>query len=129
MLEVTAIYCSYCGLPKEEIIKPMIRSGDYEDTVLTGQLEMDSFSTLKDFADDETTPARQAQSNKVKITLTLLFLDANGNEVAGRIPGVYSLDSFGAYVDEVLAKGLENIRKEEIGVKGQLLLTLVFSIL
>ena len=129
MLEVTAIYCSYCGLPKEEIIKPMIRSGDYEDTVLTGQLEMDGFSTLKDFADDETTPARQAQSNKVKITLTLLFLDANGNEVAGRIPGVYSLDFFSAYVDEVLAKGLENIRKEEIGVKGQLLLTLVFSIL
>jgi len=42
---------------------------------------------------------------------------------------VYSLDFFGAYVDEVLAKGLENIRKEEIGVKGQLLLTLVFSIL
>jgi len=39
--------------------------------VLIGQLEMDSFSTLKDFADDETTPARQAQSNKVKITLTL----------------------------------------------------------
>jgi thioredoxin-related protein len=111
MLEVNASYCSYCGLLEEEIIKPMIRSGDYKNTVLIRQLQMDSLHTVKDFAGNETTPAMLAQSYKVKITPTLLFLDANGNEVAERILGVYSLDFFGAYVDEALAKGLKTIRK------------------
>jgi len=111
MLEVSASYCSYCGLLEEEIIKPMIRSGDYKNTVLIRQLEMDSFTTIKDFVGNETTAASLAQSYKVKITPTLLFLDANGKEVTERIPGVYSLDFFGAYVDEALAKGLETIRK------------------
>jgi thioredoxin-related protein len=111
MLEVTASYCSYCGLLEEEIIKPMKRSGDYEQTVLIRQLAIDSFYTVKDFADNETTPASLAQKYKVKITPTLLFLDANGNEVAERILGVYSLDFYGAYVDAALATGLKVIRE------------------
>jgi thioredoxin-related protein len=111
MLEVTASYCSYCDLLNEEIIKPMIRSGDYKNSVLIRQLALDSSRTIKDFAGNETTPARLAQYYKVRITPTLLFLDANGNEVSKRIPGVYSLDFFGAYVDEALAKGLAVIRK------------------
>lgn len=113
MLEVTASYCSYCGLLEEEIIKPMMRSGDYKETVLIRQLAMDGFSTVKDFAGDATTPARLAQQYKIKITPTLLFLDADGNEVAGRILGVYSLDFFGAYVDAALAKGLQSIRENQ----------------
>lgn len=111
LLEITASYCSYCALLEEEIIKPMLRSGDYEKTVLIRQLEMDSFYPVKDFAGNDTTPAELARKLKVKLTPTLLFLDADGNEVAERILGVYSLDFFGFYVDEALAKGLKRIRK------------------
>lgn len=111
LLEVTASYCSYCALLEEEIIKPMLRSGDYKKTVLIRQLEMDSFYPVKDFAGNDTTLAELAIKYKVKLTPTLLFLDANGNEVAERILGVYSLDFFGFYVDEALTKGLKRIRK------------------
>jgi thioredoxin-related protein len=90
----------------------MIRSGDYKNTVLIRQLAMDSNATIKDFAGEETTPARLAQSYKIKLTPTLLFLDADGNEVADRIRGVYSLDFFGWYVDQALAKGLRAIRNK-----------------
>jgi thioredoxin-related protein len=112
MLEVSASYCSFCRLLEEEIIKPMIRSGDYKNTVLIRQLAMDSNATIKDFAGEETTPARLAQIYKIKLTPTLLFLDADGNEVADRIRGVYSLDFFGWYVDQALAKGLRAIRNK-----------------
>jgi len=114
MLEVTASYCSYCGVLEEEIIKPMIRSGDYDNTVLIRQLAMDSFYTIKDFAGNDTTPALLAQKYKIKITPTLLFLDADGNEVGERILGVYSLDFFGAYVDAALVKGLITMRKDQV---------------
>jgi thioredoxin-related protein len=111
MLEVTASYCSYCGVLEEEIIKPMMRSGDYENTVLIRQLAMDSSYTIKDFAGNETTPAALAKKYKIKITPTLLFLNADGSEVTERILGVYSLDFFGAYVDAALVKGLIAIRQ------------------
>lgn len=113
MLEVTASYCSYCTLLEEEIIKPMLRSGDYKKTVLIRQLEMDSYYPLKDFDGSETTPAELASKYKVKLTPTLLFLDANGNEVAERILGVYSLDFFGFYVDQALVKGLNVISENQ----------------
>jgi thioredoxin-related protein len=112
MLEVSSSDCSYCRLLEEEIIKPMIRSGDYKDSVLIRQLETDSFYTIKDFTGDETTSAGLAQSYKVKLTPTLLFLDADGKEVSERIRGVYSLDFFGGYVDDALAKGLKIIRQD-----------------
>lgn len=109
MLEVTASYCSYCTLLEEEIIKPMLRSGDYKETVLIRQLEVDGSYTVKDIDGNETTPAMLSRAYKVNLTPTILFLDADGNEVAERILGVYSLDFFGAYVDEALAKGLKTI--------------------
>jgi len=112
MLEVSASYCSYCDLLEEEIIKPMLRSGDYKDSVLIRQLKMDNLSTIKDINGNDTTPAALAAAYHVKLTPTLLFLDADGNEVAKRIPGVYSLDFFGGYVDEALAKGLRTIRQK-----------------
>jgi len=34
MLEMSATYCGYCKTLEEEIIKPMLRSGDYSDNVL-----------------------------------------------------------------------------------------------
>jgi len=105
MLEVTASYCGYCGTLEEEIIKPMMRSGDYEKNVLIRQLEMDSPYMIKDFTGNEMTTAALAQEYKIKITPTLLFLDADGNEAAERIMGVYSLDFFGAFVDAAIVKG------------------------
>lgn len=103
-----------CDVLEEEIIKPMLRSGDYENTVIIRSLEMDSFDTMKDFDGNDTTAAALAKTYKVKLTPTLLLLDVNGNEVAERIMGVYSLDFFGAYVDEALAKGLSVIKKESM---------------
>ena len=41
MLEVSASYCDYCRVLEEEIIKPMLRSGDYTKNVLIRQLEID----------------------------------------------------------------------------------------
>jgi len=111
MLEVSASYCAYCRVLEEEIIKPMLRSGDYKNTVIISKFEMDNPDTIKDFDGNDTTAAALAETYKVKLTPTLLFLDASGNEVAERIMGVYSLDFFGAYVDKALVKGLHVIKK------------------
>ena len=110
MLEVSASYCGYCRTLEEEIIKPMLRSGDYTQNVLIRQLEIDDAYLIETSSGKKLTPSELAEKLNIKITPTLLFLDGNGNEVSERIPGVYSLDFYGGYVDEALADGLKIIR-------------------
>lgn len=110
MLEMSASYCGYCETLEEEIIKPMLRSGDYTDNVLIRQLKIDDTALLNDTSGKQLTPAELAKKFNVKVTPTLLFLDGKGNEVSKRIRGVYSLDFYGSYVDQAIDQGLKVIR-------------------
>jgi len=113
MLEISASYCDYCRTLEEEIIKPMLRSGDYTKDVLIRRLEIDDSYSINNISGEKTTPAELAEKFKIKITPTLLFLDADANEVSERILGVYSLDFYGGYVDEALSNGLITINQRE----------------
>lgn len=110
MLEMSASYCGYCETLEEEIIKPMLRSGDYTDNVLIRRLKIDDTALLNDTSGKQLSPAELAKKFNVKVTPTLLFLDAKGNEVSKKIPGVYSLDFYGSYVDQAIDQGLKIIR-------------------
>jgi len=110
MLEMSASYCGYCDTLEEEIIKPMLRSGDYTDNVLIRKLQIDSNASLNDTFGAQLTAAELAKKFDVRVTPTLLFLDGNGNEVSEKIPGVYSLDFYGSYVDQAIEQGLKVIR-------------------
>ena len=108
LLEISAPYCRYCRILEEEILKPMIRSGDYTEQVLIRRLDIDIDSIL----DNE----KQATENLARrygiwITPTLLFLDGHGNEVSKRILGVNSLDYYGAYVDAALEEGYHKLSR------------------
>jgi len=111
MLEVSASYCEYCELLEEEFIKPMLRSGDYNN-VLIRKIEMDSAIEIKDFSGDASSPEEFTYALKVKITPTLLFFDGNGNEVAQRILGINSLDLYGGYLDDAIKNGLQKIKSQ-----------------
>ena len=109
MLAMSATYCDYCRTLEEEIIKPMLRSGDYEHNVLIRKLEIDSYASIRHFSGDTVTPARLARDFNVFVTPTLIFLDSRGQEVSERILGINSLDFFGAYVDDALIEGRQRI--------------------
>ncbi len=111
MLEVSASYCEYCELLEEEFIKPMLRSGDYNN-VLIRKIEMDSYHMIKDFSGEDTNPDEFTQNLKVSITPTLLFFDGHGNEIAQRIPGINSLDLYGGYLDDAIKTGLHKIKAQ-----------------
>ncbi len=111
LLEMSASYCGYCKTLEENIIKPMLRSGDYTDYVLIRRLHIDSHYGLKDFNGSKTTPAKYSLRHNVQLTPTLLFLDGEGNEVSERILGVNTLEMYGAYVDKALLQGHQKITR------------------
>lgn len=102
MLEMSASYCGYCETLEEEIIKPMLRSGDYQDNVLIRKLEIDRHYPMNDLGGGRISAAQLASRYDVFVTPTLIFIDAEGREVSERILGVNSLDFYGAYVDEAI---------------------------
>jgi len=110
LLEMSASYCGYCRTLEEEIIKPMLRSGDYSEHVLIRKLEIDSHYPMQNLNGTSTSPASLSNEYDIFVTPTLLFLDGQGKEVSERILGVNSLDFYGAYVDEALDQGYRTIQ-------------------
>lgn len=110
MLEMSASYCGYCRTLEEEIIKPMLRSGDYTDNVLIRKLEIDRRFPMNNIDGGKTSPAEIAAKYDIFVTPTLIFIDGEGKEVSERILGVNTLEYYGVYVDEALKIGLQKIK-------------------
>ena len=109
LLEVSASHCDYCELLEEEFLKPMLRSGDYND-VLIRKIDMDSYHEIKDFSGASTSPDDFTRRHKVTLTPTILFFDGHGNEISPRILGINSLDLYGGYLDDAIKSGLQKIK-------------------
>ncbi len=110
MLEVSASYCSYCLKLEEEIIKPMLRSGDYDADVLIRKVDIDSINRIRDFAGQSISSSSLAHLYDIEVTPTIIFLNSQNQEVSKRIVGVNSLDYFSSYVDDAIKHGLTVIR-------------------
>jgi len=61
---------------------------------------LDRKTPLQDLQGNITTPHAQARVWKARMAPTLLFLDANGNEIAERMEGMTIADFYGAYLQE-----------------------------
>ena len=110
MLVVAADYCSFCKLLSEEFLKPMLLSGDYTDKVLIRELRIDDDDAIRDFDGSRIAPDALALRYRASLTPTLLFLDAQGREVARRLVGVGTLDFYGEEIDQTILRARQRIR-------------------
>lgn len=106
-----AEHCSYCRLMDEEILSPMIRSGEYENKVFIRKLQVDVSDDIINFNGKKMTASDLASDYDSQLTPTLLFLDQHGEEQALKIIGINSLEFFGASVDLQIEELLKVIRQ------------------
>lgn len=110
MLVVTQDYCGYCDLLKEEIIQPMLISGDYDNKVLIREIKLDSERKIKDFSGRLRRQGDITEDYSVWVTPTILFLGDQGQTLAEPMLGVNSLDYYGYYVDQAIDQSLSKLR-------------------
>ena len=110
LLLFSADYCTYCARLMEEFLEPMGRSGDYKDRVLIREVKIDSYRDVKDFAGRTVSPEDLAYRYDVSVTPTLLLVDAHGHELVKRIVGLGTVDFFGLYLDEAIARALARLK-------------------
>jgi thioredoxin-related protein len=103
--------CGYCKLLETEVLDPTLLNRDYDRRVLMRKLLLDRHARLRDFGGNSRLSAQQlAQRYRVRVTPTLLFVDARGEELAERMVGVTTLEMYGGYLDMALDASRDKLR-------------------
>lgn len=92
---VTLKGCAFCDVVRNNYLGPMMARQE----VFAIQVNMlDRRTALEDFAGLTTTPYAQARAWGARIAPTLLFVDAQGRELADRLEGMTVADFYGDYL-------------------------------
>ena len=112
LLEFSAVACDYCRLLEAEILNPTLLNRDYDQRVLMRKLLIDHPRRLQGFDGDAISAEQLAEKYRVFVTPTLLFVDAQGRELAERMVGVTTLDFYGGYLDIALEEAQQKLRRQ-----------------
>ena len=99
VLMLHAEHCPYCIQMENEILSPMIKSGEYEKKVIIRKLQIDEARDVTDFSGNTVEPSDISDRFKAFVTPTLVFLDHQGNERVKQMVGINTVELFGAYLD------------------------------
>jgi len=99
VLMLHAEHCPYCALMENEILSPMVKSGEYDKKVIIRKLQIDEARNVIDFSGKTVEPSDISDRFKAIVTPTLVFLDHQGNERIEKMVGINTVELFGAYLD------------------------------
>ena len=102
--------CAFCLKLTEEIINPMLISGDYTGRVLIRELMIDSGMNIIDFTGKPVNPRELFGRYRLFVTPSVLILDSSGQELAERQIGINTVDYYGYYLDQAIDQALDEIR-------------------
>ena len=110
LLYFASDYCSYCRYVEEEQLKPMLRNRDYDNRVMVRRISATNFGSIIYF-DGKSISARElADYYQAGMAPTLVFVNAEGKEIAPRIVGVATPDYYGGDLDESINQALKAVR-------------------
>ncbi len=110
LLYFASDYCTYCRYVEEEQLKPMLRNRDYDSRVMVRRISATGFGSIVYFDGKLMSAAQIADHYHAGMTPTLVFVNAQGEEIAPRIVGVASPDYYGGDLDESINQALKSVR-------------------
>jgi len=113
MIFMSSVYCDYCSYIKREFLKPMLKSGDYENKVVIRVIEDDIGDEVKDFNGEIIETGTLSERYNINFTPTAIFVDYQGTELTKRIIGLESEEYYGEFVDEAIDKALSTMQVEK----------------
>ncbi|MGF1642832.1 MAG: thioredoxin family protein [Thiotrichales bacterium] len=110
LLAFSSSHCRYCVVVEESFLIPMQRSGDYHDKVIMRRIHIDGSGSLRDRDGAPTTARSLMQGYGVKVTPTLVFLDADGNRLTDDLVGISNEYFYGGQLDDAINQALGAIK-------------------
>jgi thioredoxin-related protein len=105
--------CPYCRTLRNSILEPMLAADKFEQRAMLLEVNLDRVDPLTGFDGQPTTARSFGEFYEAGITPTLLFLDADGLEIAKRRIGISNLDLYGFYMQESIDDALASIRSRD----------------
>ncbi len=109
ILVFDAEHCHYCARLQADHLDPMSVSEDYQH-VLLRSLEFEGDTVVTDFDGQVITAREFSRRYRVRLTPTLLFLNAEGEEIAERLLGYNTPELYGAYLDRAIERAVARMR-------------------
>lgn len=110
ILSFSTEWCEYCEALDQQVLEPMILSGDFAGRALLRKIVVDDVSSIRDFDGRVKSVAQFALERKVALYPSLLFVDGRGNELAQRIVGITVLE----FAADNISKALQqSLRKQD----------------
>ncbi len=113
VLMLHAEHCPYCILMENEILSPMVKSGEYDKKILIRKLQIDEARDVIDFSGKTVEPSDISGRYNAFLTPTLVFLDHQGNERIKQMVGINTVEMFGAYLDIEIDKLTQELITEK----------------
>ena len=111
LLVISQHHCPFCIKLREEILNPMVLSGDYNERIIMAELLMDADDNVTNLDGKSVYPGNIAAKYNVWVTPTLVFIDHQGVEVARRMLGVNTIEMYGYYLDESIDEAFKAVKK------------------
>ncbi|NIP72820.1 MAG: hypothetical protein GWO16_07205 [Gammaproteobacteria bacterium] len=115
MLVFSAYYCENCEILENEIVRPMVISGEYDDKVIIRKVRLDEGDYLYNFKGESELADDFAGRNGIRGMPTIMFLDHRGRRLADPILGINTIPMFSGRVDAAIERSLEMLRKRVRG--------------
>jgi len=102
--------CTYCGIVREQFLKPMLRSGDYKNKAIIREVKIDSFDDVRDF-DGKLVPSDELSTTyRAYLTPTVVVFDSNG-KAYHRILGITNEYFYGGELDDAIDSTYSQIHR------------------
>lgn len=102
MMYFSARSCDYCERLEDNILKPMIMSGEDHGRVIINKVMLDGDTEVRDFQGAKISTSDLASHYGVKVTPTLVFTDKKGHPLTRNLVGYNGSEFFAAYMDEAI---------------------------
>lgn len=112
MLVFSAYYCENCEILENEIVRPMVISGEYDDKVIIRKVRLDEGDYLKNFQGESEQADVFANRKGIMGMPTLMFVDHEGRKLVDPILGINTIPMFSARVDAAIKSSLERLRAQ-----------------
>ena len=120
LLMFSATDCSYCELLENEILKPMLLSGDYVNKVIIRKVNIDEDSDMvRDFNGKKKVLSDIVLRYNIHVTPTMVFVDKNGKELTKRMIGINTVEYYGGDVDNAIDKSIKKLRSNNFPDSAQ----------
>jgi thioredoxin-related protein len=114
ILVFSADDCEHCERLEEDVLRPLIYSGELEDMGLLRKYKVDGVVSILDFDGQRRDAEDYSILRDVEFTPTIQIMDANGKEIVPAIVGYQTPGLFLAYLKEAIKTSKKILREKTL---------------